>query len=440
MSLREVKDELNPGDVVSGRYRIDARIGSGGMGTVYAATHLALDRLVALKVLKAERSWDAADRRSFEREARVCARMRHPSAVEIFDYGSDGDCLYLVMEYLEGATLRHAMNRAEPVIEQRRALAIARQVADVLVAAHGISLVHRDLKPENIVLVPGGDGAGDERAVVVDFGLAFLADDPGLGRQTRSGITKGTPEYLAPEQARGVAVGSAADIYALGVVLFEMLTDVRPFMRTTVLDTLNAHLYLPVPSPGEARADVKVPARVIDLVMRMLAKTPFMRPNAEEVRSDLDRALAAPPLIAAHALNPPTDRAARMIQTPVTAQLPTSLGPAMTDRTIGISGGAPADELVVALAAAGWTAVVLDPARPAAQRLDAIFAPEAEGAGLRALLGSGRPVIASASPDDVERIAELARAGVAEVVGRPVRPDELIRKLSRAIRVAERRR
>ena len=437
MSLREVRDLPVAGDVVAGRYRIDGVIGQGGMGVVYRATHLGLERRVALKVMNLELGWSADSRRAFEREARVAARLRHPHAVEVHDYGADGDWVYLVMELLDGTVLRAIIEQTDPVILQHRALTIARQVADVLVAAHEIGLVHRDLKPDNIMLLR--TPPGEDRAVVVDFGLAFIVDDARLGRHTRPGVGAGTPDYLAPEQARGVSVGPPTDVYALGVVLFEMLTGTRPFMRPTTIDTLIAHRYLPPPSPAEARPGVEVAPPLADLVRRMLAKVPHLRPTAEEVRADLDGLLA-------RAAGAPAGgevkvgRAARMIQTAPTVQINPVVQPA-AERRIGVVGAPLPPAIEVAFAAVGWTALPLDPARPGVETgLNAIYAPLADAATLRGLRALGAPVVASAVPDDVARVADLARAGVADVVGAPVEPDELIRKLARAMRTAERRR
>ncbi|MCA9605560.1 MAG: serine/threonine protein kinase, partial [Myxococcales bacterium] len=182
------------GTVVAGRYRIDAELGRGGMGIVYRAAQLPLERPVAVKVLRKELALDERARMRFEREARVASALAHPAAVTIHDFGEHEGAAFLVMELLEGATLATRIGGAPlPVAE---AIELATQLAEVVAAAHAIGLVHRDLKPENVMLV-------EDRVRVLDFGLAFLRAPGPAGRMTREGVVVGTPEYLSPEQARG---------------------------------------------------------------------------------------------------------------------------------------------------------------------------------------------------------------------------------------------
>src|SRR5438876_4486063 len=238
---------LLPGDKL-GPYEIEAPIGAGGMGEVWKARDTRLDRAVALKVSKDQFS------ERFEREARAVAALNHPNICALYDVGTN----YLVMEYIEGPTLAGPMPLAE-------ALPIARQIAEALEAAHEKGIIHRDLKPANIKLTAGG------KVKVLDFGLAKAFDtesrisDPANSptltiSATRAGMILGTAGYMSPEQARGVMVDKRADIWAYGVVLYEMLTGREMFSGETVSDTLAAvlradfdWLALPAETPAPIR-------------------------------------------------------------------------------------------------------------------------------------------------------------------------------------------
>ncbi|MGB9338064.1 MAG: serine/threonine-protein kinase, partial [Polyangiales bacterium] len=213
--------DLAPGTVIADRFVVEHQVGAGGMGKVYAAKQLGLERSVAIKVISPEDAAKPMARRRFEREARVASALRHPNAVEIYDFGTHGDTMYLAMELLDGTSLRSLVDIDLPPLSPRRACQIAADVADVLASAASIGLIHRDLKPENIILDRTRDG---ERTVVVDFGLAYILESEESGRLTRAGEGLGTPDYLSPEQARGLSLSPACDIYSLGCVLYEMLT------------------------------------------------------------------------------------------------------------------------------------------------------------------------------------------------------------------------
>ena len=185
------RGDLSPGTVIADRFVIDRQIGSGGMGTVYAAKQRGLERSVAIKVIAPEDAAKPMARRRFEREARVAAALRHPNAVEIYDFGTHEDTMYLAMELLDGLSLRSLVDIDLPPLSPRRACQIATDVASVLASAASIGLIHRDLKPENIILDRTKDG---ERTVVVDFGLAYILESEESGRLTRVGEGLGTPD------------------------------------------------------------------------------------------------------------------------------------------------------------------------------------------------------------------------------------------------------
>jgi TolB-like protein/tetratricopeptide (TPR) repeat protein len=282
-------------DTMVGPYRVVALLARGGMGDVYRATDERLRRDVALKVLAP----DGADPHRVERfvqEARVTASLDHPNIVRLYDVGLVDDRPYLVAELLDGETLRARIERGALAVEE--VLRIGTDVARGLVAAHAAGSVHRDLKPENIFLTRGGVPK------ILDFGIAKLSRDDATpdGLSTLTGFVLGTAGYLAPEQIRGGDVDGRADLFALGAILFEMLTGQRAFARGHTVDTLHAILHEPPPALLEKRADV--PAALAAIVARLLEKAPEARLQSapdlvsalEEVaRTDGHPDRAAPP-------------------------------------------------------------------------------------------------------------------------------------------------
>ncbi|HEV7808845.1 MAG TPA: AAA family ATPase [Solirubrobacteraceae bacterium] len=272
---------LAPGATIAG-YRIDAVAGRGGMGTVYRATQLSLERTVALKVVAAPLFDDADARRRFEVEAKVAAMLDHPSIVAVHDAGEVDGVTFIAMRFVDGPDLRQLLlsERVEPA----RGVDILAQVADALDAAHAAGLVHRDVKPANILV-----GSGD-RAFLTDFGLTRLAsasDGP-----TGEGEWVGSPDYAAPEQIRGESVGAAADVYALGCVLFRVLAGRVPFQRDTTSARVWAHLHEAPP----ALSQVAPQHAAVDAVLaRAMSKHPALRPaSASELVEEVARALGSP--------------------------------------------------------------------------------------------------------------------------------------------------
>lgn len=429
-----MKQNLRPGTVIADRFVIERQVGSGGMGTVYAAQQLGLDRSVAIKVISPEDAARPMARRRFEREARVASALRHPNAVEIYDFGVHENTMYLAMELLDGLSLRSLVDIDLPPLSPRRACQIAADVADVLASAASIGLIHRDLKPENIILDRTRDG---ERTVVVDFGLAYILESEEAGRLTRDGEGLGTPDYLSPEQARGQNLSPACDVYSLGCVLYEMLTSYPPFDGKSAV-ILSQHLFV-APVPIRTRApEMKIPSALDELILRMLSKAPTDRPSALAVFEAL-RALdpSAPPRKGQTPEGRLLGRPARMVsEPPVESDGQTMDGDAWFGADIEIAVCGPvASGLRIGLAANGIQAVSIE-VEPAEVPLGllAVFAPGASPSQVAALAETGLPVVSDAAPSDIDRLAEMLRAGASDVVIQPCAPEEVARKVWRAVR------
>jgi len=267
------------GRVVQDRYLIEALLGTGGMASVYRGRHQLIDRQVALKFLKPKQAGDATSRARFLREARAVNRVQHEHIIDVSDFGETSDGLvYMVMEYLEGRTLTSEIAQAPLALD--RACEIGLQVALALARAHQHGVVHRDVKPANIFLIQRGESA--DFVKLLDFGLARGPDDVAL---TSSNLLFGTPEYMAPEQVRGSAIGAKADLYALGCVLFEMATGRIPFEGAPT-GVVYMHLYDLPPRPSQLRPDIS--PELERLILRLLSKSPELRPaNADEVAAEL---------------------------------------------------------------------------------------------------------------------------------------------------------
>ena len=272
------------GKVFDDRYRIDAVIGRGGMGTVYSATQLAMSSTVAVKVMLPEyaRKKEAATR--FHREAKAASMLKHPHCIRVFDFGQtlEGD-LFMVMEHLDGRPLSALIDNQGPQ-PLERVVKVVSQIAQALIEAHERDLIHRDLKAENVFLCKV---SGDPDFVkVLDFGIAKFATGSDSSDVTRTGTVMGTPAYMSPEQSggrRGLTTGS--DIYSLGVILYEMLTGRVPFTGESALDVLMSHVHDP---PPPISPEINRPAELDSLLSRMLEKLPEDRPDAVEVQQVLE--------------------------------------------------------------------------------------------------------------------------------------------------------
>jgi putative two-component system response regulator len=253
---------MNPSEgMMLGPYRLQERIGRGGMATVFRAYHPALDREVAIKVLPEFLADDASYRQRFQLEARSAARLRHPNVLEVFDYGDDGGVPYIVMELVEGGTLDARLGSP---LHLEDVVAFLTPVAEALDYAHARGVIHRDLKPSNILV------RGNGFPVLADFGLARLAGT--VRRLTSSGTVMGTAEYMSPEQISDGNVGPASDRYSLAVVAYEMLTGRVPFQAEASAAILIAHLTRPMPSPRELEGELN--AHLDGVLRRGLAKKP----------------------------------------------------------------------------------------------------------------------------------------------------------------------
>ncbi|WP_405853152.1 Stk1 family PASTA domain-containing Ser/Thr kinase [Streptomyces sp. NBC_00090] len=254
------------GRLLDGRYRVDARIAVGGMATVYRAVDTRLDRVLALKVMHPALATDAAFVERFIREAKSVARLAHPNVVGVFDQGAEGAYVYLAMEYVAGCTLRDVL-RERGALAPRAALDILEPVLAALGAAHRAGFVHRDMKPENVLI--GDDG----RVKVADFGLVRA-----VGSATATtGSVLGTVSYLAPEQIEHGTADTRADVYACGVVLYEMLTGAKPHAGDTPAQVLYQHLHTDVPAPSATVPGLAL--ELDDLVAAATARNPEVRPH-----------------------------------------------------------------------------------------------------------------------------------------------------------------
>jgi eukaryotic-like serine/threonine-protein kinase len=287
------------GALLSDRYRVTSLLGEGGMGEVYLGEHLLMRKRVAIKVLHPDMmSHDEVVAR-FEREAMAAAHIDHPNVAAATDFGRTPDgAFFLVLEYIEGRSLR-AMLAGLSTLPAGRALHIARQVSGALARAHELGIVHRDLKPENVMLVARGQDT--DFVKVLDFGIAKVPVQELTGKATvvdpltRMGVMYGTPEYMAPEQALGQEVDARADLYALGVMLYEMVTGGRPFDAADPVSLVAQHITTPPQPPSLRNPAAGVPQPVEDLVLRLLSKDPKARPaSAAQVVETIDEIMGGP--------------------------------------------------------------------------------------------------------------------------------------------------
>ena len=269
------QDESEPvdpliGQVFGGKYTIVEKLGSGGMGGVYKAEQALMNRFVALKILRSTFHGDAVQMRRFQQEARTLSQLSHPNAVTVFDFGIENGLPYLVMEYIEGRTLKVVV-REERRLPIPRVLQILRQACAALSEAHRLGIVHRDIKPDNIMLRTHHDGS--DWVKVLDFGVAksVLGTDPNL---TQAGVLVGTPQYMSPEQCKGSELDARADIYSLGVVLYEMISGEVPFQAPSVLELLMKVMNSEPDSLRKFKPMLTTPASVDAVVLRSLAKNP----------------------------------------------------------------------------------------------------------------------------------------------------------------------
>ncbi|MEZ4475281.1 MAG: serine/threonine-protein kinase [bacterium] len=414
------------GRVLGGKYHLIDVLGRGGFGAVYRALQAPVGRMVAVKVIGGRHADDMEDLRArFMREARAIASLRHHATVALHDFGEDADVLYMVLEVVEGETLRDVLKR-EGRLGVGRAIHIARQILETLQEAHTLGLVHRDLKPSNVML--SLTPFGDDKVRVLDFGIAKIVEaERSDGIETSKGMVYGSPAYMAPEQAQARAE-PRSDLYAVGVMLYEMLTGERPFGGESDLQIILAHLRFPVPD-GLERAGV--PVAVADVIHRALAKDP-----ADRVASAADMAVALGQAVA--------DVSGRASVAPLPVAVPVALPVTEEDELAGTTTTlTPTPSTGSAMYGEALTALLLpeQPVRPPPRRrrwpwiaLAAIVA----GGATFVVLGPtgeradvGAPIQVDVAPPTLAAPSPEERAAVAVEAGRLEEAEAALRELLR---------
>ena len=250
------------GKVIDGRYEIQQRVGEGGMGVVYKSRQISIDRVIALKMLNAQMAADPTWVQRFYNEAKACSRLQHPNTIRMFDFGQTSDGrLFMTMEFLDGMSLRDAL--AKGPLAPQRVVKILIQCCASLAEAHSIGIIHRDIKPDNVFLL---NMAGSPDFVkLLDFSVAKLLE--GDRMKTQAGVVFGTPQYMSPEQGRGLPLDARSDLYALGILAFEMLTGNVPFHDDNPMTVIQMHLQAPLPPMPDS-----IPYSVQQIVRKALEK------------------------------------------------------------------------------------------------------------------------------------------------------------------------
>jgi serine/threonine-protein kinase len=266
----EAEDDELIGKVVAGRYRVLEKLGEGGMGAVYLAEHVTIEKKVALKVLLHDYARKADLKERFLQEARAAARIGHENIVDITDFGdTPNHSVFFAMEFLEGVDLAQLIRTHGP-IPWARAKPILLQICRALGAAHSKGVIHRDMKPENIYLIER-EGRSDF-VKLLDFGIAKMSASDRESRLTRTGMIFGTPEYMSPEQAQGNKPDHRVDVYAVGVIMYEMLTGRVPFKADTFMGILTKHIFEQPLPPSQMNPDVVIPVEAERIVLKAMDK------------------------------------------------------------------------------------------------------------------------------------------------------------------------
>jgi len=283
------------GTKLAGKYDIIRVLGTGGMGVVYEGRQDVMDRRVAIKMLQAHHLNDSMSVKRFQQESKATCRLNHPHIITVFDFGiSPTGQPYIVMDYLEGRPLSDII-REDGQVKVDRAVNIFHQACEALAHAHNQGVIHRDLKPSNIVLITY---EGDKDYVkVVDFGVAKIMEEGGAEGQklTQMGEVCGSPVYMSPEQCQGLPLDKRSDVYSMGIVMYETLTNRLPILGKTMVETMSKHIKEPPPPFSEVRPDLYIPERVEQVILRALAKTPEARQQSmEQLATELEMAIPKP--------------------------------------------------------------------------------------------------------------------------------------------------
>jgi tRNA A-37 threonylcarbamoyl transferase component Bud32 len=444
-SLAAEHDEDDPaarlGEQVGGRYRLDAVLGQGGFGTVYRATHLAIDEPVAIKFLHAELARHPDLRARLRREAKALARLRHANIVAVLDYDEQGDAPYIVMELVPGVTLESQLLVDGHTLPLARLAVIFDALLQGLEAAHAAGIVHRDMKPENVLLLADGG------VKLLDFGIALMAD--GDARLTATGVIQGTPRFMSPEQCRGRGeIGPRSDVYSVGVMLFYALTGEPPFSGESATDLMVKHMFVDPPPLAERGVRPRVAPAIEAVVRGALAKQPDLRPDISALRQALAAAFAGTDPISREQRDQARRREGTQLArgerglTP--ANRPLAGGEGMSgDECVALwdLSAARGDALSAALAVHGMHAArarEMPGAALAGRRVRVVVIDErdavARTARLRADPTSARVPILVVDLADVTQTPDLIRAGASDVGLAQIGDEALCAKLRRMIR------
>lgn len=428
------------GIVLDGKYRLDMLLGAGGMGQVFRATHLALGEPVAVKFLLAQWALLPEIRTRFRREASALARLRHPGIVSVLDFGEHDGSLYMVMELITGVTLDRMFGR----LNVQQIGSVLDQILQVLETAHAAGIVHRDMKPENVMVLESHDRT--DRIKVLDFGIALVNEGEGVPRLTDAGSVRGTPLYMSPEQCRGRDVGTPTDIYAVGIMIYELFAGKPPFQGETAADLTAQHLY--VDPPHLDPSDGIIPVGLDAVVRRALSKRATDRPSAAQLRDELaqvfrgtDATAIAVRAAAERVRMAHLSRDERAItRKPAT---PPSVAPASTGSVMVI---APDDARwfeirdllsVHGMSVARWTAPIPSPAEVTNAPGVVVVLGNIDAASvvtsLRASWGPRLPILVL-DLDAAEQTTALIRAGASDVAMRAIAAAEIPRKVTRLLR------
>jgi len=420
------------GRLLGGRFHLLSVLGHGGTGTVYEAEQSGLSRRVALKVLHAHIASSPGAVARFQREATLMARLHHPGAAHVYDFGEDGGELFLAMERLHGETLDDATFRAGP-LPIAVAVDVVAQVLEVLEAAHALGIVHRDLKPSNMMLI--GE-LPSPRVKVLDFGLAQLMEGWPQARITAAGMVHGTPAYMSPEQCRGEPLDGRADLYSLGCVLHELIIGQPPFSDESPAEVMSGHLYRPPPPMRQLRPRLTIPPALEALVLECLAKVKEQRPeNAQILRLRLLQTLAAPSPSA-----PAPRGEGKKKERPLPAPAPAGLD-VPSELPVGVLEAGKTSHssaASTALAAVGFQVVPLSEGAPLGdvRALVIVPAPGSDALELASKLASRpqAPLVLLCGEDDLTVMTRAIEGGIYDYVPLPLDPLELCRKVARALR------